>query len=265
MSTFVLIHGGWAAGWVWERVIPPMRSAGHRVHAPDLPGHGSDRTPPARVTLRGYVDRVLEAADAAGEPVVLVGHSSGGIAVTQAAEEAPEAIALLVYVAAYLPADGQSLVDVAAADREGLIMPNLVVSPDGASATVREEALREALFADCPPEDHRQVAARLTPEPLAPVATPLRLTAGRFGRVRRAYVECRDDRALAPALQRRMLTAAGCDPVRGMPTGHMPQYAAPRRLAAELTDLAEAAAQAPQAASSRSHSSAATRSTARVR
>jgi pimeloyl-ACP methyl ester carboxylesterase len=239
MTTFVLIHGGWAGGWTWERVAPLLEAAGHRAVAPDLPGHGSDRTPISEITLERYVDRVLEALDAAAEPVVLVGHSSGGVVITQAAERRPEKVRRLVYLCAYLPGDGQSLFDLGQTDADGLILPNLVVSEDRSSARVKDEVLREALFADCAEEDYERAVARFVPaEPLAPAATPVRVTPANFGRVPRAYIECLRDRAMSPELQRRMYTAVPCNEVIAMETGHSPHYAAPETLAARLGALA---------------------------
>jgi pimeloyl-ACP methyl ester carboxylesterase len=241
MSTFVLIHGGWAGGWVWEKAVPILESAGHRVLTPDLPGHSDDRTPVREITLERYAERVLAVLDAATEPVVLVGHSSGGVVITQAAERRPERIALLVYLCAYLPDDGQSLFELGRTDAAGMILPNLVVSEDGATATIRSEVVREALFADCAEEDYERFGARVVPEPLAAVATPVQVTPERFGRVPRAYIVCRCDRAISPELQQRMYTAVPCDTVVAMDTSHMPQYAAPETLAAHLSALAGAA------------------------
>lgn len=240
MSTFVLIHGGWAGSWYWEKVVPLLEDAGHRVVAPDLPGHGDDPTPWADISLRSYVLRTVEVLDAVGEPVTLVGHSSGGITVAQATERRPEQVELAVYLAAYLPADGQSVLDLGASDREGLIVPNLLVAEDGGTATVREDVIRDALFADCADQDYRRAVARFRPEPLAPAATPVTLTPAGFGRVARAYVECRRDRALSPASQRAMYTATPCAQVVSLGTGHSPQYAAPGALAALLGRLAAA-------------------------
>lgn len=240
MSTFVLIHGGWAGGWYWERVVPLLEEAGHRVVAPDLPGHGEDRTPWARITLDSYVQRVLEVLDAVGEPVTLVGHSSGGVTVAQVSERRPEQVDVAAYLAAYLPADGQSVLDLGGSDREGLIVRNLVLAEDRVTATVRPEVVREALFADCADEDYGRAVARFRPEPLAPAATPVRLTADGFGRVPRVYLECRRDRAISPALQRRMYTATPCREVVSLDTGHSPQYAAPAALAARLRGLVPA-------------------------
>ena len=56
MSTFVLVHGGWSGGWTWEKVVPLMKEAGHKVQAPDLPGHGDDRTSIAEVSLQSGID-----------------------------------------------------------------------------------------------------------------------------------------------------------------------------------------------------------------
>ena len=92
MSTFVLVHGGWSGGWCWDKVVPLLEEAGHEVQAPDLPGSGDDPTPIPEVSLRGYAERICGVLDARPEPAVLVGHSSGGSVVSQAANvlESPE-------------------------------------------------------------------------------------------------------------------------------------------------------------------------------
>lgn len=239
MSTFVLIHGGWTGGWCWEKVAPILERVGHRVIAPDLPGRGGDRTPLGEITLQRYVDRVLAVLDSAPEPAVLVGHSSSGAVITQAAEQRPARVSLLVYMCAYLPGDGQSVLDLGRSDPEGLIVPNLVFSEDRRSAWVKPEVLREALFADCSDEDFERAVARHAPaEPLAPVATPVQVTPDNFGRLPRAYIWCLRDRAISPRVQQRMFTAVPCDAVISMDTSHSPHYAAPQTLAAHLSALA---------------------------
>src|SRR6201990_523636 len=110
MARIVLVHGAFGGAWSWEPVIPGLEEAGHTVQAIDLPGSGEDHTPVAGVTLDGYTERVWQAL-ASGPPAVLVGHSMGGVVVTQAAARTPEQVERLVYVAAFAPADGQSLLD----------------------------------------------------------------------------------------------------------------------------------------------------------
>ena len=108
MSTYVLVHGSWHGGWCWDKVIPLLKARGHRVVAPDLPGHGRDKTPASDITLRAYADRVCDVLDAEAEPAILVGHSFGGLVITQAAEYRPEKIRTLVYLCAYLLRSGSS-------------------------------------------------------------------------------------------------------------------------------------------------------------
>jgi pimeloyl-ACP methyl ester carboxylesterase len=238
MATLVLVHGGWAGGWVWERVVPILEADGHVVVAPDLPAHGDDPTPAAEITLETYVRRVTEVVDAQREPVVLVGHSSGGVIITQAAEARPERIRLLVYACAYLPADGQTLLELGQTDPDQLVLPNLEFAPDGVTAMVKADAVREALFADCDETAYNGYVARIRSEPLAVAGTPVQVTPERYGRVPRAYIECQRDRGISLGLQQRMHTATPCHEVISMDTGHMPMYAAPERFAAHLSTLA---------------------------
>ncbi len=237
MSTYVLIHGAWHGAWCWERVAPALRADGHRVVTPDLPGHGDDRTPTREVTLPAYVDRVCGILDAAPEPVVLVGHSMGGIVITEAAERRPEKVRNLVYVTAFLPRDGESLVDIASKDPEALVMPNLVMSEDKASATLRPEAVRDAFYGACSAEDAARAAARLVPQALAPFQTRVHTTSGGWGRVPRAYVGCLRDRAITPPVQRRMREASPCGQVATLDTDHSPFYSASGELVDRLIGL----------------------------
>ena len=115
-----------------------LEKHGHTVLAPDLPGHGKDKTPVADVTLQLYVDSVCKLLDAQREPVILVGHSMGGGIITQVAEERPERIKWLVYLAAALPRNGQSMFEEFQHDTESAALANFVVAPDQISATFRE-------------------------------------------------------------------------------------------------------------------------------
>src|SRR5664279_2862075 len=101
MSAFVLVHGAWHGGWCWDKVVARLEAMGHTAAAPDMPGHGDDKTPIAGVTLEHLVQRVCETIDAQSEPVVLVGHSYGGAMITQAAERRADKIKSLAYVTAF--------------------------------------------------------------------------------------------------------------------------------------------------------------------
>jgi pimeloyl-ACP methyl ester carboxylesterase len=237
MSTYVLIHGAWHGGWCWNKVVPLLEQAGHTVAAPDLPSHGKDTTPINEVTLQSYADRACETARAQVEPVILVGHSLGGVVITQTAEQCPDKIKTLVYLCAFLPGNGESLLHWAQQDTETLVLPNLVMAEDQSYATVRDEAIKEAFYGDCSNEDVAWAKTLLVPQASAPFATPISTTEENFGRVPRVYIESLQDKAISIALQQRMYTTLRCQKVITMDTSHSPFFSAPEALVAHLTSL----------------------------
>jgi pimeloyl-ACP methyl ester carboxylesterase len=237
---FVLIHGAFSGGWVWNPLAERLRTLGHTVEAPDLPGGGQDRTPVADVTLDAYARRICEVVSAGSEPVVLAGHSMGGMAITQAAPLCADRIASMVYVAAFLPQDGQSLIALTqlpegATDQ---VQANLVVEGDPPVATMSDEASRAAIYAHCSDEMAAWALASRTPQPVFPFTEPVALDGFDFAGVERAYVYCAQDRAIPPQLQRRMIAAAGVEPVIELDTDHVPMLSRTEELAIALDRLA---------------------------
>jgi pimeloyl-ACP methyl ester carboxylesterase len=237
VSTYVLIHGSWHGGWCWYKVVAALERDGHRVLAPDLPSLGIDKTPVADVSLRTWTESVGRIVAAQTDPVVLVGHSRGGVVVSEVAEAMPEKVAMLVYVCAFLLRDGESLLQAAQEDRTSVLLGHLVPSDDQKSATVREDVIRDAFYGECSDDDVALAGSLLAPEAMAPFSTPLHLTAERFGSVRRVYIECLRDRAVPPALQKRMYTAQPCERVITIDTDHSPFFSAPDELVRHLLAL----------------------------
>jgi pimeloyl-ACP methyl ester carboxylesterase len=209
------------------------------VTALDLPGSGDDDTPVADVTLDAYAGRICDALADEPEPVVLVGHSMGGVAVTQTAARCPERIARLVYVAAFLPADGQSLVDLthlpeAAGD---MVQANMVVEGEPPVATMPEDAAREAFYGLCASRQADWALERLRPQALAPFVTPVELDGGDDGPPR-AYVVSTEDRAIPTALQRRLVADNPDLDAVELEADHSPFLSATTELAAVLDRFA---------------------------
>ncbi len=237
MTTFVLVHGAWHGAWCWEKLSPLLAARGHRVVAPDLPGHGDDRTPLAQITLDAYAERERATIAAQPEAVVLVGHSMGGVVITAAAELIPERIRTLVYLTAFLIGDGEALLGASAGDPDSALVGNLVPDADFLSLTVKPDAIVPAFYATSPADDAARAAARLVPQARAPLTDVLHYTPERAGRLPRVYIECLRDRAITPAAQRRMATARHCEKVFTLDTDHSPFYSAPEALAAHLAGL----------------------------
>jgi pimeloyl-ACP methyl ester carboxylesterase len=205
--------------------------------APDLPSLGRDRTPVEGITLQKWADSVCSHLDAHDEPVILVGHSRAGAVISQAAEKRPEKVRMLVYVAAYLLADGESVSQTALRDERSLVAPNMIVAPDRRSCTLRDAVVKEALYGQCADEDVILAQSLLAPEALAPLTTPIRISAANYGRAPRVYIECRRDRALSLSEQRRMVSSMPCQQTLSMDTDHSPFFSAPDELTAHLLSL----------------------------
>ena len=95
---FVLVHGGFHGAWCWSRVIPELEALGHEAIAVDLPGHGERRDEDSTLQNRPHaIIEVMRCGD------VLVGHSGGGYDITLAADQVPDLVGHLIYLAAALP------------------------------------------------------------------------------------------------------------------------------------------------------------------
>ena len=246
MARIVLVHGAFGGAWCWEPVIPGLEEAGHTVQAFDLPGAGDDPTPAAEVTLDAYADRVCEVL-AQGPPAVLVGHSMGGVVVTQAAARSPQQRGL-ADLRGGVRSGGWPEPDrphTTARGRGDQVQANLVVDGDPPVATMPEAAARVAIHG-CASDDAAAEAVRKRgPQPVAPFTQPVQIpedTRAQFERLPRAYVVCLKDLAIPPALQKRMLAAAGCDPVIELDTDHAPMVSRTEKLIAVLDQLASRAA-----------------------
>lgn len=252
MSTFLLIHGAWHARWCWERIVPLLERAGHTVLAPDLAGMGGAPLPAEGPLLAAWGRQIAELALAQPEPVALVGHSRGGLVISQAAEYAPQAISRLVYLAAFLVPDGGSLWSaLQQVDRPATRPPDLEISADGSETRLREEAIASSFYNTTPEEWRSRAALLVEPEPMSSFTETLALSAMRFGRVPRSYIECLRDRAIPIELQRMMRAALPCDRVTTLDCDHSPFYSCPEQLAGVLLDEAAATPSALTGAASR--------------
>jgi pimeloyl-ACP methyl ester carboxylesterase len=223
MATFVLVHGAFSGGWKWDEVARYLREKGHTVIAPDLPGHGQDTTPTENVTLQDCANRVAEVIDQQAEPVIFVGHSMGGLVISQTAEQRPEKIKKLVYVCAFLLKDGESL-----------------RSKGGGGFNPRElsrEEFKERFCADCSDEEVDKSRANLKPRAGNLATTPVHISSERYGRIPRVYIQTLQDRAILPETQKAMYTALPCECVLTMNTSHSPLGSAPKELAEHLDSI----------------------------
>jgi pimeloyl-ACP methyl ester carboxylesterase len=234
MAEFLLIHGSCHGAWCWRDVIPGLQARGHRARAIDLPGHGADRTPAAGITLGAYVEAVLAAIDG---PVHLVGHSLAGITLTAVAEAAPETIARLVYLCAWLPEPGLSAAQMRAGQARQPLIGAIRWTPDRSATYFDDDRIEAIFYPDCPPGTLDYARANLSTEPSLPSNTPVTYGA-RFAGVPKSYIRCRRDGAIPYEAQVAMTEGWPGGTVYDMDCGHSPFFADPSRLAEILSEIA---------------------------
>lgn len=237
MASFVLVHGAYHGAWCWDRLRRRLELAGHRVFADDLPGHGAGFDP-TQMTLANYANATAALVTGLGGGVHLVGHSMAGAVIAEVAERIPDAIRRLIFLTAYLPADGQSISELARMDEQVRITLERRDIDGVPCVDMDEEVLARHFYPDANPDQLAWVRGKVHAQAVEPFVHPVHLSADGFGRVPRAYVHCEKDRAIGLFLQRRMEAATPCDPVLRLAGDHSPFVTDVDALASALHELA---------------------------
>ena len=232
----VMIHGAWQGSWAWAGLIPKLEAMGFRCHAVDMPGNGADATKPEDVSMAMYMAYLRGLLDGIDAPVIVLGHSSGGIIASQLGELEAGHVAGIIYIAGMMLPNGMKfaelVADYAKKDTAALgVVPHLDWSKDGETSTVKPGAARKIFYQDCSAAKAGAAAKLLKPHPQRGRDIAARLTKGRFGKIPRAYVEARLDQSVLHKMQRRMQKLVPGARRYSINTGHAPQLADPDGLA----------------------------------
>lgn len=278
-AAFVLVHGGWHSRSTWDKVKPLLEAQGHAVLTLDLPGAGANAAAPKSLGVRPFdlaafaaepspvagvtqdertqavVALVKKAASLSEAKVVLVGHSAGGMTVSAVAEQAPELLAAVVYLAGFLAPNGLSLLAMLGHESmSSALSPGLFVGDPVAIGATRintgpsDEAyrslLKESFYGDVSDADFAKAASQLhSDEPNIGALAPSEITPGGFGATPRHYIRTTQDNAVPLAGQDYMIaevdrTIGGATITHTMESSHSPFLSQPAALSKILLDIA---------------------------
>jgi pimeloyl-ACP methyl ester carboxylesterase len=272
---FVFVHGAWHDNTAWQRVIPLLERRQFVARALDLPGAGvhakfpktygerpldlaafaAEPSPNAAVTQDERTQAVASLIDDVGGPVVLVGHSLGGLTISAVAEAIPERLRAVVYLAAHLLLPGMPAVAMRQHETmAGSLLPSLLLANPAAVGAFRldpqsENAdyrarLRTALYGDLSEAAFNLALTQLhCDEPAGVAQVPSPITPQRFGRVTRHYIRCLEDRAMPLVAQDFMIDAldgalGGRTNVHSLTASHSPFHSQSKVLANLLAGIA---------------------------
>lgn len=235
--TFLVAHGAWSGGWSWRKMRPLMAAAGHRLITPTYTGIGErEHLASPDIDLETHIQDVLGVIKYEGlRDLVLIGHSYGGMVATGVVDRVPELVSKLIYLDAFVPRDGQALVD--------LLPPGSADRMRAAAKTVDGWRVPpNPSPPDTPPEDLAWIGPLRIPQPIRTFETPLRLRNGE-PRVPRAYIYCKrttPEDTFRPFAER--ARREGWD-VREIDASHSPHITAPDALFELLVSIATAPAE----------------------
>jgi pimeloyl-ACP methyl ester carboxylesterase len=237
--TFVIVPGAWSGPYAWDSVKADLQRSGNKVVVVQLPGHGSDNTPPQNLTLDVYRDKVISTIDSIGGQVILVGHSLGGAIISEVAEEVPSKIQKLVYVAGFVPTTGQSALALASTDTASVLGASLVHSDNNLTLDVVSDEIINSFIQDGTQGEQSLVLSNYKAEPAIPLTNAVTLTAANYGSVNKIYIKTLMDHAITPTLQNHMLAATPeFSATYQINTSHSPFLVKPDSLALLLTNIA---------------------------
>jgi len=234
LADFLLIHGSCHGAWCWRDVIPALESQGHSARAIDLPGHNDGRDL-ATVTLAETAQAILAAST---PDTIVLGHSWAGFPISAAAEIDASALRGLIYLCAYVPVSGQSLIEMRKAGPRQTIGNAAIKAPDGHSYRIDPAEAPRLFYQDCPAEAIAYALPRLCAQPILPQDTPLALGEN-WQATPKAYIRCTNDQTIPPEYQAQMVADWPRNCVHEMHCSHSPFFADPEGLADLIGHIAK--------------------------
>jgi len=277
-AVFVLVHGGWHNHSAWDKVTPILEANGFAALTLDLPGAGvnaiaptslgrrpfdpaafaAERSPIAGLTqeerTQAVVALVRDAASLGAGKVILVGHSAGGMTISAVAEQVPDLLLAVVYLAGFMAPNGMPLLTMLQHQTfSSALAPGLFVGDAAAVGATRIHAgstdeayrslLKAAFYGDLSEVEFAHAASHLhCDESNAGALTPSAITPGRFGVVARHYIRCTQDRAVPLTGQDHMIamvdgSIGGKTTTHTLESSHSPFLSQPAALSKVLIDI----------------------------
>ncbi|KAF8098576.1 hypothetical protein N665_0263s0005 [Sinapis alba] len=252
VKKFVLVHGEGFGAWCWYKIVASLEESGLSPITVDLTGSGFNMTDPNTVsTLEEYSKPLIEYLEnlPEEEKVILVGHSTGGASISYALERFPEKISKAIFLCATMVSDGQRPFDVfseelGSAERfmkesQFLIYGNGKDNPP-TGFMFEKQHMKGLYFNQSTSKDIALAMISMRPVPLGPMMEKVSLTAERYGKGRRFYVQTLDDLALSPDVQEKLVrenSPEGVFKIKG--SDHSPFFSKPQSLHKILLEIAQ--------------------------
>ena len=182
------------------------------------------------ITLATYVNYITELILSLKTPIILVGHSMAGVVISQVGENIPECIQQLIYINAFVPENNSSLIQEAEQINPLSISTQLAMDHKNNTIIIKKTSVtKKLLFNCCDSKKAQENLALLQNEPLQPFYDKITLSPENFGRLKKLYISCSQDKIIPLIHQQKIYQKIGC-PVLTIDTDHSPFFSAPSEL-----------------------------------
>ena len=233
MPDILLVHGSCHGAWAFRDLAPALQDLGYTAFGIDLPGHGNNPRPITDITLDLYADAILDAFE---DSAIVLGHSMAGFPISAAAEKAPDRIDRLIYLCAYVPRDGVSLIDMRKEAQRQPILEAVERTADGLGMNILPHRARELFYQDCSDAVVEFAISNLCTQAIKPQATPIQIGEN-YAHVPKSYIRCTNDQTIPPEHQLTMVSDWDQKDVYDIARSHSPFFSDPLGLAALIDHI----------------------------
>jgi len=239
----VLVHGAFHTEACWEDLLPALTQQGFTPHTLTLNGHEDGSKSAMSITLKSYVDQVIKTVQSIGEPVILLGHSMGGIIITMVADRCPELLDQLIYLTANVPRNRDRMIYMGKQLEEGgrsvfldALKIRLKTLSKGRLDFDRALAIKSFYNGQSKEEQESQIQKTI-PQPIRPYLGSITWSADQLNKIKKSYIECTLDQALLLNHQRINQLNMPFGLVKTIESNHSPFYMMPHKLAQTIRSI----------------------------
>ncbi|MDY6969651.1 MAG: alpha/beta fold hydrolase [Spirochaetota bacterium] len=204
----VFLHGAWHGGWCWKDVAAQIRDEhGFSTDTITLPGHNHNENR-SGIELTTYSKHIISVLKNELDPVILVGHSSAGLLIQEAAPKIREKISCCIFINAFLLPDHSCQFDLMPPEATDAMRNAAEISPDNCIPVI-EDFVRNMLMSGESEDMQNYVINNMVPQPIALFKSPISTESFKITDIPRGYIYCKDDVSLPPGAYLSMLENVG--------------------------------------------------------
>ncbi|MCP5370053.1 MAG: alpha/beta fold hydrolase [Rickettsiaceae bacterium] len=236
MKNYIFVHGAWHGKWAFDKIIPKLKKSINvaSVVALDLPGHYDNFNTHSfcDIRLKSYVNFVSDFIKSNNlYNSYLVGHSMGGVVISQVGQDIPQYIDKLIYISAFIPNNNGSLVEEEQKANCPSIALHININTDNCSISINKKVVKDIFYQHCAESDINLALSKIQDQPLLPFIEKVSL-GDNFNQLYKVYIECLKDKAINIEEQRRMNNI--CNKIISIDTDHSPFFSSPDELVSIL-------------------------------